>query len=275
MSTAGTPDQTILFHIGKAKSEHPELAELLDFYDKLFRIQFAFKAQQLSGQPGGIGGAKEIRSQNLADGLPQITFDELGLQLVPVAPLYQRIADLLAPYLGFPRSREEDPEPQRILETAREIFTNLGPLVGSKRSEDFHRTVSGLVMAPFLQRACESILPRIPQNSWHLGACPVCGGKPSFAALTEDFGSRLLLCSRCNGEWSYSRLGCPFCEGKDPQTYYVSEDGSYRLYICDACHRYLKTMDIRERGSDRCLPVENLLTVSMDMAAQQKGYKAF
>ena len=275
MSMARNSDQTILFHMGKAKSEHPELAELLDFYDKLFRIQFAFKAQQLSGQPGGTGGTTEIRLQNLADGLPQITFDELGLQRVPIVPLYQRIADLLALYLAYPRSREEDPEPQKILETAREIFTNRGPLVGWEKSEDFHRSVSGLVMAPFLQRACESILPRIPLHSWHRGTCPVCGGKPSFAALTEDFGSRLLLCSRCNGEWNYSRLGCPFCEEKDPQTYFASEDGSYRLYICDSCHRYLKTMDIRERGSDRCLPVESLLTVSMDMAAQQKGYKAF
>ena len=272
---AGIPDQTILFHLGKAKSEHPELKELLDFYEKLFQIQFAFKAQQLSGQPGETGGPTEIRHRNLADGLPQITFDELGLQLVPILPLYQSIADLLASYLAYPRSREKDPKPDRIVETAREIFTNRGPLVGSDESEDFHHNVSGLVLAPFLQRACESILPRIPQNSWHRGNCPVCGGKPSFAALTEDFGSRLLLCSRCNGEWNYSRLGCPFCERKDPQTYFPSEDGSYRLYVCDVCHRYLKTMDIRERGSDRCLPVETLVTVSMDLAAQQKGYRAF
>lgn len=275
MSTTGNPDETILFHLGKAKSEHPELQELIDFYEKLFRIQFAFKAQHLSGEPGGTGGVREIRNQNLVDGLPQITFDELGLQLVSILPLYQSIADLLAPYLAFPRSREEDPEPERILETAREIFANRGPLVGWEKTGDFHQTVSGLVLAPFLQRACESILPRIPQNSWNCGTCPVCGGKPSFAALTEDFGSRRLLCSRCNGEWRYSRLGCPFCERKDPQTYYASEDGSYRLYLCDACQRYLKTMDIRERGSDRCLPVESLVTVSMDMAAQQKGYKPF
>jgi FdhE protein len=271
---ARSPDQTILFHMGRAKLEHPDLKELLDFYEKLFQIQFAFKSQELSGQPAGTV-TKKIRSANLADGLPQITFDELGLGVVPFMPLYRRLAALLATYLGPPLSPEEDPEPGRIVQYAREIFASRGPLVIGEKTEDFQRTASGLVLAPFLQRACESILPRIPQNSWHSGTCPVCGGKPSFAALTEDFGSRVLLCSRCNGEWNYNRLGCPFCERKDPQTYYASEDGSYRLYVCDACHRYLKTMDIRERGSDRCLPVENLITVSMDIAAQEKGYKAF
>jgi transcription elongation factor Elf1 len=272
---ARTPDQMILFHMAQAKTEHPELLELLDFYEKLFQIQFAFKAQQLLGRWDESGEAGEIRFRNLADGLPQITFDELGLQLAPLIPLYQNIADLLAPYLAVPRSPEKDPEPDRILEIARGIFTSRDPLGIGERAEDFPRNVSGFVLAPFLQRACEIILPRIPQNAWHFGTCPICGGKPSFAALTEDFGSRVLLCSRCNGEWSYSRLGCPFCERKDPQIYYASEDGSYRLYVCEACHRYLKTMDIRERGSDRCLPVENLVTVSMDLAAQQKGYQAF
>ena len=272
---AGNPDQFILFHMSQAKSEHPELLELLDFYEKLFQIQFAFKDRQILGHRGGGGGPGEIRFQNLADGLPQVTFEQLGLSHVPFMALYQGIADLLAPYLARPRSPEEDPEPDRILEIAGEIFTSRNPLGIGEKAEDFPRSVSGFVLAPFLQRACEAILPRIPQNSWQFGACPICGGKPSFAALTEDFGSRVLLCSRCNGEWSYSRLGCPFCERKDPQTYYASEDGSYRLYLCEACHRYLKTMDIRERGSDRCLPVENLVTVAMDLAAQQKGYRAF
>ena len=38
-------DQTILSDLGKAQATHPDLKELLDFYENLFRAQFAFKSQ--------------------------------------------------------------------------------------------------------------------------------------------------------------------------------------------------------------------------------------
>ncbi len=94
-----------------------------------------------------------------------------------------------------------------------------------------------------------------------------------MAALHTESGARILLCPRCNGEWRYKRVGCPFCEGGEPQIYYASEDERYRLYLCDSCRRYLKTVDLEKTGSDICLPVECLLTVSMDLAAQEKGYR--
>jgi formate dehydrogenase maturation protein FdhE len=68
------------------------------------------------------------------------------------------------------------------------------------------------------------------------------------------------------------RTGCPFCGAKEDQKYYPSEDGVYRLYVCSNCNRYLKTMDLRELFRDVYPMVERLLTVGMDLAAQQEGY---
>jgi FdhE protein len=81
-----------------------------------------------------------------------------------------------------------------------------------------------------------------------------------------------LMCSRCNSLWSYQRVGCPFCHSKEKQSYYLSEDQVYRLYVCPACRRYLKTMDRREVAREVQPVVERLLTVGMDLTAQQEGF---
>jgi FdhE protein len=90
--------------------------------------------------------------------------------------------------------------------------------------------------------------------------------------LEKESGARKLVCSRCASLWPYRRLGCPFCESQAKQTYYPSKDGVYRLYVCPDCNRYLKTIDLREVYRKVYPMVERLLTVGMDLAAQQEGY---
>jgi hypothetical protein len=268
-------EQTILADLEKAKSTFPDVVEILTFYERIFRVQFALKCRLEKEERSGYWEKREIDLQALENGSPQIRFEELGLQLTSLLPLYREILELLIPYTRSNYDLDPEPSPEDIIEHAREIFLGKGPLVFSDASEEIVKTASGLVLAPFLQLACERIQPRIPPDSWHREYCPVCGGWPSFAALTSDTGPRTLMCPRCFGEWTYNRIGCPFCNATDSQTYYPSEDNRYRLYVCEICHRYLKTADARERGLDLCLPVANLVTVSMDIAAQEKGYKFY
>ena len=268
-------DQTILADLEKAKSIHRDLEEVLAFYEKIFQVQFGFKDRLERQEKAGYWEKRGIDLQSLENGSPQIRFEELGLQPVPLFTLYQDLVKLLIPYTGSAYDFKTEPSPEKIREYAREIFLGKGPLVFSDASEEIVKPASRLVLAPFLQLACERIQPRIPPDSWHREFCPVCGGWPSFAALTSDTGPRTLMCPRCFGEWNYNRIGCPFCNDRDSQTYYPSDDGRYRLYVCEICHRYLKTADARERGLDLCLPVSNLVTVSMDLAAQGKGYKCY
>ena len=268
-------DQTILSDLGKAQATHRDLKELLDFYENLFRAQFAFKSQlRASGKAGDLA-KEEVNLTALANGLPQITFKELNMQAAPFLDLYKSIVQLLIPYTGDGYGLETEPPPGKIIEWAQEIFLGRGPLVISGATGDWARTVSGFVLAPYLQLACDLILPRIPLNLWYREYCPICGGRPVFAALTSESGPRTLLCPRCYGEWGYGRIGCPFCKSTDSQTYYSGDEGRYRLYVCEVCNRYLKTVDVREGKMDLCLPVECLVTVSMDIAAQEKGFKFY
>ena len=204
-----------------------------------------------------------------------MSFDELRMETAPFIDLYSDIASLLIRDAGVLPPDNGEPQQETILAHAREIYTSKVPLVGASQPMDVIRTASGLVMAPYLQLACECMMPRIAQDAWHRGHCPICGGAPSFAVVHAEPAFRTLLCSRCNGEWRFRRMGCPFCLERDHQTYYPAEKGGYRLYVCEACHRYLKSLDMQESASERCLPVETLATVAMDVAAREKGWLFF
>jgi len=46
------------------------------------------------------------------------------------------------------------------------------------------------------------------------------------------------------------------------------------LYTCPDCKRYLKTVDLRELHREVVPVVERLVTVGMDLAAQQEGLRS-
>lgn len=127
----------------------------------------------------------------------------------------------------------------------------------------------------FLRQAVADLASLVEDEQWLRGRCPICGDEPDLAALEADDAGRRLLCSRCDAEWTYPRIGCPFCDNEDPRQlrYHSVGDGSYRLYVCDRCRRYLKAVDLRRRGR-ACLPAERVLTAGLDLAALEAGYQA-
>jgi len=130
-------------------------------------------------------------------------------------------------------------------------------------------------LRPFLRARAEDLSPFVDDGAWYRGHCPICGGEPDMAALEKDSGRRRLLCSRCDNEWTFRRLGCPFCANEDPAqlAFYPTDDNIYRLTVCEQCRRYLKTIDLREVAGERYLAAERILTVSMDVGAEEAGYR--
>jgi FdhE protein len=131
-------------------------------------------------------------------------------------------------------------------------------------------------LRPFLRAQAQALAPWVDDSVWYRGRCPICGGEPDVAALERGSGQRRLLCSRCDSEWAFRRVGCPFCGNDDPHqlAYYPSDDEVYRLNVCEKCHRYLKTIDLRQVAGGRLLPAERVLTAAMDVAALEAGYGA-
>jgi FdhE protein len=131
-------------------------------------------------------------------------------------------------------------------------------------------------LRPFLRAQAQALAPWVDDSVWYRGRCPICGGEPDVAALERGSGQRRLLCSRCDSEWAFRRVGCPFCGNDEPHqlAYYPSDDEVYRLNVCEKCRRYLKTIDLRQVAGGRLLPAERVLTAAMDVAALEAGYGA-
>jgi formate dehydrogenase maturation protein FdhE len=276
----GKKDQRVLKALTEAREQHEELADLLDFYHDLYEVQFQAKAEV--SEP-------EVRDElamhwRLEGGIPQLTFDQLGLEPEPFAQLVARVTDVLLRYNPGWQVDQASWVPEKMITQAQQVFetwdTLTAPKPGSEgvQSDDVWPShpmalAVGFGLAPHLQRASDVILPGLDLASWGRGYCPVCGGRPNFALLDEESGARKLMCSRCASLWPYSRLDCPFCITEERPAYYPSEDGLHRLYVCPACKRYLKTVDMRKARQVVHPMVERLLTVGMDLAAREEGYE--
>lgn len=130
-------------------------------------------------------------------------------------------------------------------------------------------------LKPFLVAHCKALLRLVTQKRWRRGYCPICGGKPDFAFLDRGHGARWLACWRCDAEWLFYRLQCPYCGNRSQDTlaYFTDAKGMYRLYVCEECHTYIKAVDLRYTTMNLLLPAERLLTLDMDVEAQEKGYE--
>lgn len=278
-------DQAILKGLDKAALEDP----VLSAYYELHRTLLHTLAEARTGMSATLemvdGEALQAR---LLQGLPLLSFGQVPLEAERFAELVSTVAGVLResnPDLGG----ETVPDsPAECLTLARQRFAagqagaeqagegQARPGRGEEQSgASLAEVVVDLALKPYLQWAAEQVLPHIDQERWKRGYCPVCGGAPDFACLEENAGARHLVCSRCSSQWLYHRLECPFC-GTDDHTklfYYTSEDEAYRLYVCQACRRYLKVVDLRRVGRQVLLPVERITTVAMDVAARQEGYR--
>lgn len=266
--------QTVSEAVTEAARQNPDLASYYKFQRTLLQILNQTRAE-ISGTLEMVD--EEALQTRLVQGLPLLSFAQLPIEAQRFAELVSTIAQLLRDY--DPDLAEPVPHsPAECLTLAQQRFGE-GQAHGEKDGESEEITLAqmavDLALKPYLEWAAEQVLPHVDQQRWKRNYCLVCGGAPDFATLDAEVGARYLVCSRCSSQWPYRRLGCPFCETTDHTkiVYYPSEDGIYRLYVCQACRRYLKTIDLRQVGRTVLLPVERVTTVAMDAAAMQEGYR--
>jgi len=267
--------QTISEALSEAARQEPDLAPYYEFHRKLFQILDQARAEIVETLEMADEEALQAR---LLQGLPLLSFAQLPVEGERFAKLVSTVAQLLTGYDPDLVGQTVPDSPAECLALAQQRFKE-GQANDVQKDDQEEVTLTqmsvDLALKPYLEWAAEQVLPYVDQQLWRRGYCPICGGAPDFATLDAEVGTRYLLCSRCNSQWLYRRLGCPFCETTDHTKliYYPSEDGVYRLYVCQECRRYLKTMDLRQVGRTVLLPVERVTTVAMDAAARQEGYR--
>jgi FdhE protein len=122
-------------------------------------------------------------------------------------------------------------------------------------------------LSPFYQRAAAPYAPLFLQGTWQQGNCPNCAQRPALASLAPESGQKLLYCSLCAVQWPFPRRTCVFCGHEEPHFSYlfVEDDPTRRADLCQACHGYLKTIVTNKLTHPLSLPLEEFVTVDLDI----------
>jgi len=270
----------ILERLDKWQQSEGSLPEFVEFYKRLLGIQTDVKAR-LSTSKTTLSQAEVIERQR--QGIPLVEWETLSLDWSILQEASQKVIDITGEYYraaseDFERLRNITSDSSLLQEATRAWYNgqSLSSLAAEYSvSEELLAAVIHSALKPFLTAYSEALGGLVEQEKWRRGYCPICGGKPDFASLDKERGARWLLCSRCDAHWLFQRLQCPYCDTQDQNAlaYFTGDDGLYRLYTCQQCQSYLKTIDLRQTEDEVLLPLERILTVDMDRQGREKGYK--
>jgi len=249
----------LLEALREARSRNPQLASTIAFYVALLEAQARTALPDLPPPP-----SPEAARRALAEGRPLIELTPLPLD----APALRALADEVCTITARHR-----PELAEALEAIRARLSDGGLLDEGTFADEVGAFVRTQAWRPLLRAWAARMAEQVEIADWRQPICPFCGSPPDLGALGAEDGRRYLLCSRCDTEWAFARVACPFCGDTRHQAYFPGEDERYRLYVCDACKRYLKVVDLRRGWRPVMLPVERVLTIPMDLAARQAGYR--
>lgn len=269
------------------KARQPELAGAVDMHIELLELQRRIQSR-VPLPPLDFDAATFHRHQ--LEGRPVLRFEQIPLDLTDLRLAVRQTADILQRFDALDarefqsvhtvgRGSQLLDEAGRWYRRAAERVAPTGAGVaafvpaGGEPESEIVGTVLGMAMRPFLARCAEVLQRRAELATWTHAHCALCGGEPDLAALDAQ-GDRHLVCGRCLLQWRFDPITCPYCLNPDRGriTSFGTKDGQYRVYGCDACHRYLKAFDAR-RATRPLMPVlDGVAMLPLDAAAIQRGY---
>ncbi len=259
------------------------MSESVEFYQRLLQLQRDIKAY-VSTTPLALSQGEV--SNRLRQGIPLLKWDALSLDWAALQSLFQSITNVADKYFEVVSGDLENlrgiASNVSFLKEATKAWYDGQPLLplittySFSASEDLLTAVLHSTIKPFLTAHSEVLIRLVDQELWRRGYCPVCGGKPDLAFLDRERGARWLLCSRCDAQWLFQRLQCPYCgtQDQDSLSYLSDEEGVYRVYLCDECHSYLKAVDLRKKAGEITPRAERAETLDLDRQARLRGYKS-
>lgn len=275
--------EAIIRHLEEKESKEGALPQLLKFYQKLLRVQSEVEQKLTSLLEASLGS--EIINERLKSGTPLIDFAELAFDWSLLHDTSAEVTAIFAEYpelFGEPPEKLREPGAGQLLtkEVVKAWFegTELpSTILAEDVNENLLAAIIHATLKPFLLSHAKTLTGFVDQEHWRREYCPICGGSPDFAFLDKERGSRWLLCSRCDTEWLFQRLQCPYCgtQNQNALAYFTDDKGLYRLYVCEKCKRYLKAIDLRQAEAEVLLPLERLYTLDIDRQAQEQGYSPY
>ena len=262
-------------------NRYPEYADALLMYGSIMEIQQG----ALEDVTCAVRLSKEEAEGRLREGMPLV--DPCGLDIDPV--LFRDLVKSICAAVekrpdGFPHCREllswKGLSDEYLSSTRDLVLAGEELEIGRDWEGDTERKLTSNMLweglVPYYRKCgsiCESILDH---SYWQRGYCPVCGGPPLIGKFRSADGMWVLECALCHTLWNVVRARCPFCEqGVEGSLgyLYIDDDRRNRVQYCESCSYYVKTIDMRDSERDGLLPLEDIVTVRLDLAAMKEGLK--
>lgn len=220
----------------------------------------------------------------------RLTLDEVSLDEAVLMTLLEDIArasrgeDQVDQVRALATAARQEPGLLTRLTAAATLGDDARPLQEAARRLGFppHALLfmARLLARPFLVEARlrrgEAAELDVRSSDTRNGRCPTCGSSAGLAVLRAEDGARRLCCLGCDEAWLAPRLMCASCGTRDQAelaTLCVSEGDPRWLEVCDACRRYLKTIDEARLAGYTIVPMaEDACTLHLDMIAEKEGY---
>jgi len=273
--------ETLKKRIQQIKKKRPGYKPMLDFYQKVREEQRKTKSS-LTLKP--IALKKEWKDLLEKEGFPLLEKKGFPLDIEASLSLFKSLCQI-----GKEANPHMAEEVKKIEKAMSEKKIDLSTLLKEGGTEQKVEGISkelGLdkkillflihsSLQPSIETGVEQLSREIKTETWMRGSCPVCGSLPCLSLLEEEVGKRFLLCSHCGYRWRIDRMICPFCNNRDQESlqfFYAEEEKTHRVDLCEKCHQYIKTIDLRTIGQTDFL-LEDLATLHLDIVASKRGYK--
>ena len=131
-----------------------------------------------------------------------------------------------------------------------------------------------LALRPSIDAGVRQLAIHVMEDLDTRSSCPICGRAPILGALDAD-GHLRVYCSLCWYPWPVTRMACLFCGDRSSNSLeylYSEEEPEYRVYLCNACRQYLKAVDTRKLSRGFFPPLEQVVSLHLDIKVSEKGY---
>jgi len=264
---------------------NPKLKGIMGLYREIFSVQRKL-SQEIPDQLPHIEGAQV--SYRIEKDRLLIEADELKVDLSILKRMMQELGKELeekgeGSLEGMPGFLAEGLDDDDKLRGLVDAFLAHEDEELSRRMEGYSLDPALLYMllhislAPLYWKMAGTLARKADLGQVPRGTCPVCGDLPVMGFLRPEEGLRVLECSLCGTRWGFPRIMCPFCNNADHNTLkyiFADDDDSRRVYLCDKCKKYVKvSTPTSEKDEEFVIPLEDLATAHLDLAAEEKGYR--
>ncbi|HEX9971785.1 MAG TPA: formate dehydrogenase accessory protein FdhE [bacterium] len=287
-----TNDMTVEAQILYLRKRGQFVDDYLTFYRQILMFQAGQKSKINKEKLAIFGKTSDIESR-LQMGLPLLEKNNLYIEAEVARSSFIELLSIFEKYpQQYPPDKiaillsalhKNDLLPNEFIQTFiaenKDYFSQLSEAIAIEPGVLIF--IAKTISLPILETYADLLQSYLAEKDkiWLRPFCPLCGNVAAMARLEKEVGQRHLWCTTCHTEWAFSRNQCPYCSNEDQSRiryFYDENDSLYRVYVCDQCKRYLKTIDENKFAFIQPInmTLEDLITHFLDEIAVKEGYQS-